>query len=276
MMPFISLSPMALDHSFPRSGEDLDTAVDAIAGVIALIHDNKARLIITDMLAEFVHDFDWSRGESVPILWDIHRMLTSVILYNTNSCMISDTTDVKKFQVHPLPSHCASIGNTNIWQEEMGKLLQIHVQSHSGSGYCIGIACDNAFSGKKKSIYLSEELSFPLVSPEEIHSLLSGQLWDIHPDSISGDISFLTAKKNLKVLGDVRITKLNGGSHYKVTFLKGERPWALDKNDDPVPEPYLKELIDITKLPYDVIRYALINGKMPPKKWRIPVKTEKI
>ncbi len=61
------------------------------------------------------------------------------------------------------------------------------------------------------------------------------------------DISFNQAKNNIDILGAVRVEKPRGmgGSHYIAVF-EGARSWPIDKNTDPLPDDYLKELIDVT------------------------------
>jgi hypothetical protein len=73
---------------------------------------------------------------------------------------------------------------------------------------------------------------------------------------------------NYKSIGAIKIEEADRDSHSKVIFPR-KRAWTLDINVDPIPERFLKELIEITGLPNQVIRYGLLFGQLPIKRLRI-------
>ena len=58
------------------------------------------------------------------------------------------------------------------------------------------------------------------------------------------------------------------GSHYKVRF-PGRRSWVLDRNEDPLKDTFIKELVPITGYPFEVIKSALLYGDLPARTLRL-------
>jgi hypothetical protein len=171
---------------------------------------------------------------------------------------------------HPLPAGLLSEGLTKKWSEEVGKLLVLHDQQTGDEKYFIGVACHKAFANLEITNYdpaLPTCRRFPIVGPNSFGSLDSSEGWVIPPDQHGKQVSYGAAKANVPVLGGTLAT-CEEGSHLKVHFL-GARPWILDRNVDPLPERFIKELIPIVKLPYEVIKYALLNGSLPTQALKI-------
>lgn len=66
-----------------------------------------------------------------------------------------------------------------------------------------------------------------------------------------------------------RTEEPHGGSHYKVYFPGAPRPWILDPNNDPVPEPFLRELVVLTGYSLEEIIYILSTGRKPIYRLRL-------
>ncbi len=67
----------------------------------------------------------------------------------------------------------------------------------------------------------------------------------------------------------MRVEPPDKDSHSKAWFPGADRPWTFDANDDPVPEPYLRELRPLTGYCLDVIVYTLLNGRLPERRVRL-------
>ena len=106
-----------------------------------------------------------------------------------------------------------------------------------------------------------------LIGPDRIRHLLDAEEWDVPEDVGRQSVSFDDAKNRIRFLGGT-ITKPKGSSHYQVKF-RDARTWPLDSNYTEVPEKYLKELIEITGYQLPVIKYVLLNGKLPTKRKRL-------
>jgi hypothetical protein len=103
------------------------------------------------------------------------------------------------------------------------------------------------------------------VGPASLSILSDAFEWESIPGNINAKrVTVADAKKNLNLLGAVRIDAPKRGSHHKVGF-RGQRSWTLDVNVDPLPDDYIKQLVPVTELPLEVIKTALIYGYMPKK-----------
>lgn len=115
---------------------------------------------------------------------------------------------------------------------------------------------------------------FPLVGPDNCDctkiaktALANAYEFRVPPGYIQTEVTFEAAKRNCYALGALKVRKPKGGAHYHVTF-PDARTWRLDPKDDPVPETYLRQLMGLTGLPFEVITYTLREGKLPPRKLR--------
>lgn len=270
MFVLLSLSPRTLDQSFPRSKEDLECASVCLGELITLSQSGKIKILFTNLTGEFINDIQWEQHENVPLLSDIQRALALLFLSNGVLSVICDVQNDGNSTLHPLPNNCCANGNAEIWQEEMGIIFSIH-QHHvkNGSNY-IGIACDQAFAGYALSEYPPEAVGFPIVGPQYISDIKEFESYEVHQNDIGESISYASAKKNLHVIGG-KVEKAKGTSHHRVTFRDAPRPWVLDKNDDPVPDAYLKQIVPLSGLREDVIRFALLHGRMPPIRRVLPL-----
>ena len=105
---------------------------------------------------------------------------------------------------------------------------------------------------------------FPMVGPNQIENLEDAYEWEKIPSEVhSKNVSFDDAIRNIPSSWSL-VEPPQRDSHYKVRF-PGNRPWTLDRNVDPIPDRFLKELEDITDLPLPVIKTALLFGSRPRK-----------
>ncbi len=219
---------------------------------------------MTELLALAVEEFEWAPPQPYQLLGDIFRHLSNLLLHGSHTVIMVETTHVSLFRPHPIPNESAVRGNTEVWQEEAGKLLALHKMCGLENDYFIGIPCPYAFVLSPKQSFPPGEESFPALGPTEIDQLASAFSWQVPPDITNQSISFSEAKKNVRLIGALNVKKPSGGSHYKVEF-PNSRPWILDSNYSDVPPQYIDELVPITGLPLNVIKYALKRGTMPPK-----------
>lgn len=265
MTALLVLSPSIFDHSFPRNDPELQRVSDALGQIEAEIEKETCLVLITDFMAECFSLFDWQNARNYGLLNDIYRLLSALILRQDASSIRVEVADIPCSRVHPAPQTAADSDVSARWQDEIGRLLSEHIRVFSEEEWCVGVACELAFSGQQLGTYRPpfEPPCFPLVGPRELHGLVSAFRWGVAINDIRTPISFSDAYKNISVLGG-KVHKPSGGSHHRVSF-PGARSWVLDPNNDPVPDAYLAQLPDICAYPINVVKWALLNGRLPPK-----------
>lgn len=269
MPPLICGSPSILDQSFPRDENQLLAVADTLGQIANQLEENEIHLVLTRELAQFVLQFDWiNRGHNYPLLIEIYNLLNQWFLQPNERLIQPDLSDITDYEIHPIPEGCSSAGLVNTWANEVGKLLWLHDQCCPSSSYFIGIACEKAYTGSppQKYKYVEFQRRFPLVGPNEIPQLLiDAYVWEVESDIHRKKISFNRAYNNCRVIGAIGVEPPSSGSHYNIKFRKA-RSWPLDKNKDPIPDRFIKELVSITGYPLPVIKTALYTGTLPRKK----------
>lgn len=271
----LCLSPVLLDQSFPRDEEELRTVASALGELEKFISGDAVQLITTQTLFDFIDAFDWA-STNPNLLTEIYRFLSQLLLRQDDRIVdmdkyisLANSSTTQTYYPHPLPGRCENQeGLLDLWSDELGRILCVHDQCVSND-FFIGVACANGFSGEFIDEYINpkEYRVFPLISPDNINILLNAYEWDIPNDIHQRSVSVENVKKNCKVIGGV-LEKPDRDSHYKVKF-QGQRSWTFSINDDPVPEPYLRELVDLTPYSKNVIKVALISGNLPAKVLRL-------
>jgi len=273
MPPLLCPSPVILDHSFPRSLEDLRSAARALGELMYVVDQGRAGLALTGALRQFVELFEWERVPAeMPVLLEVHR-LSALLFMAEHPGLIElavPAAEAGQAEPHPRPRDASDGGLVDYWCSEVGELYALHEHASTPKGrFCVGVACAGLFSGNASPGYEPPDAVrvFPLVGPDELDVLVDAFDWDVPADSDRQKVSFADAYRNLRTIGAERIEPPKGGSHYKVRF-PGARPFALDPNVDPLPDRFLEELTEITSYPLRVVRFALKKGRLPPRKLR--------
>ena len=233
----------------------------------------RVRIVLTEMLSDFIVEFTWDNRpqDTMALAMDLHRHCSLLFLAGSSRMVLVDTSRIASGANHPLPAGSGESGLVDYWQEEAAKLLELDRET-GGNHHVLAVACAYKFAGRTSPGYeTAEEEALPLVGPDELDELIDGEAWQVPAEIKDASVSFADARKNCKVIGASCVDPPSGGSHYKVRF-PGARPWVLDPNDDPVPEPYLKELEQITPYPIAVVKFALTRGELPPRALRLPVR----
>jgi len=271
MPPLVSPCPMILDHSFPRSCADLRLVSVALGELQLMAEDGALCILLTDVLAEFIDSIDWQRqGAEQSLLREVYRFLVNLFLYEGPYCVRVDVNSVVGHDPHPLPRGYNSAGLVEWWSDELGKLLAKHDCHCAGSQFFVGVACARAFAESAICEYenCNTRRFFPLVGPNTVNSLEDAFEWEVPNDYRLSSVEFLQAKRNCQVLGATKVAPPSSGSHYKVGFANG-CSWILDRNLSPIPDNFLRQLEPITGYPLPVIKYAMIEGKLPRRFLRI-------
>ncbi|HEX3106353.1 MAG TPA: hypothetical protein VHQ22_18070 [Terriglobales bacterium] len=272
MAPFLCPSPNIVDHSFPRSVDELHLVRSALVRILRGIQNGEFIFLLTPPLRTFIHDannFDWTRIGEYPELQVIYHIIAQLGLQPAGVLSI-DVSEETPYIPHPVPEGCAEQGVAPQWADETGRLFTRHERMRRlDEGPFIGVACTCAFAGEALGTYVNPDNvpHFPLIGPAEVLSLSDGEEWQVPEGIIRQSISFENAKNRIRLLGGT-VTKPKGSSHYQVKF-KGARTWPLDYNYRDVPEKYLRELEPITGVRLSVIKFVLLNGKWPEKKNRL-------
>jgi hypothetical protein len=277
MSCLLCLSPILLDQSFPRNEEELRIVASALGELEEFVGSGKAKLVTTQILSDFIDEFDWASTSS-NLLMEIYRFLSQLLLRQNDQIVNMNkyfdcisNHPAPTYCLHPLPKSCESHGGLlEFWSDELGKILFLHDQCNDNDdNFFIGVACAHGFAGQCIDEYVNPEnrRGFPLISPENIDILSEAYEWDIPNDIHQKSVSVENVKKNCHAIGGV-LDKPDRDSHYKVSF-QGQRPWTFSINADPIPERFLRQLVDLTPYSIDVIKTALIEGKLPRKKLRL-------
>jgi hypothetical protein len=274
MPALIGLSPRLADHTFPMDDHELRLVCQAIGKMSESVEKRTVHILSTEFFRMLLADFKWGGNGTLK-----NQIITHLNLWllGGHAVNVNADTDGRAYTPHPLPAGCRTQQRLEeLWADELGKLVVQHDDHTHNAEYFIGIACERAFAGEKVGQFEPHTATrlFPLVGPENCDCTMKGTLladayeYKVPPGYTQTEVSFQAAKKNCFLLGASKVRKPEGGgSHYVVTF-PGTRSWTLDANYDPVLEKYLKQLEPITKLPFDVITYALREGKLPPKRLR--------
>lgn len=277
MTCLLCLSPILLDHSFPRNEEELKIVAFALGELEEFVSSGKSKLAKTQTLSDFIDQFDWTSTHS-NLLMEIYRFLSQLLLRQDDRVVDIDkyldwisSSSTLTYYSHPLPKRCENeTGLLDFWSDELGKILFLHDQCiNHNDEFFIGVACAYGFAGQGVDEYTNPENRrfFPLVDPDNISILSDAYEWNIPSDIHQKSVSIANIKKNCQIIGGV-LEPPDRDSHYKVKF-QGQRPWTFSNNDDPVPERYLRQLVDKTTYPIDVIKTALIQGELPRKVLRL-------
>ena len=264
MPPLICPSPILVDHSFPRDDNELRRAAVALGELAGLLEQGEIELLLTVALEDLLSVFDAGSGDRpYSLIHDIHGLLDTLML-NTPDGVVRVNLDSVEFSTkHPIPESCSDDGLVDLWSEEMGKLLSVHDNVQTGTGFFIGVACDLAFSGQPLGKYRPPPTrALPLVGPTDMAALESSCGWSVLPATHGREVSFAQVIRNIHLLGATEVRPPGSGSHYMVSF-PGTRPWPLDKNVDPLPDRFLKQLIDKTGYALPVIKSVLVSGRKP-------------
>jgi hypothetical protein len=278
MSTVVALPPRLIDHSFPRDERELRIVASALGEIGSLAGAGKLNILVTDTFKDLVESFDFNVNFAGPAS-EVHAWLSRLFLQGQSYIVECDCSNHRGAQIHPLPPGIvANAGMVAEWCAEMGGVLVWHDQFASAGEYYIGIACGMAFAGHPIEDYCSTGSQpgsggrrFPIIGHPSSYTGSSSPVRCAKkfclPNGYAGrPVTFANACRNVFRLGATAVTRPKNGSHYKVVF-PGHRPWPLDKNDDPLPERYLRELTEITGYEYPVVRYTLSEGKLPERKF---------
>jgi hypothetical protein len=272
MPPLICPSPNIVDHSFPRSNQELRLVQKALLKLTVIAEEEKCLILLTSVLSEFILNLDqtfcWEVIARYPGVQIIYRVLAELGLQQHGVQRV-DVSAIPLVHCHPLPAGVESNAFSLKWSEELGRLFTLHSKNCSAGKFFIGVACTLAFAGEQKGTYenAANLPTFPLVAPDEVVDLDDSWEWDIPAGMHGRHVRFDDAYKHIVLLGGT-VHKPTGSSHYQVRF-EGARTWALDVNIDPIPDHFLKQLEPITRQKLEVIKYVLLDGRWPSRVPRI-------
>lgn len=244
---------------------DLRDVALSLGAITELFEQNIIGILLTDVLGDIVADenWEWDQGDKIPLLRDIRRHIVNLFQQEQHGLVRVSVSCINSYCQHPIPGGEDPEGLFTFWADELGRILALHDSVYRDGEFHFGIACHQAFAGKACGQYSVPDRALPLVGHDCVQRLGDAYLWELPDDISRREVSFRQAKKNCSVLGASKVASPSGGgSHYRVIF-PGQRTWILDRNNDPLPERFLRQLEPITNYPIDVIKYALTEGKIP-------------
>ncbi|MEK8015281.1 MAG: hypothetical protein VSS75_000330, partial [Candidatus Parabeggiatoa sp.] len=117
MPTLLCLSPVILDHSFPRDDDELNLVAVALGELQLYIEKDQAHLIFTNMLMDLVADFegfDWTPPSRDKIQGEIYRLIQQLFLRKHKRIVeLDDYIDLslkREHLAHPIPKGCEKQG----------------------------------------------------------------------------------------------------------------------------------------------------------------------
>lgn len=269
MPPALCPSSRLVDQSFPRDLEDLRTVAAALGEIGVGLKQGEWVLVIPDVFVDYLDSFDWDKCEQYQLLRDIYNLLLRWFTRGSAQVLIVDCTREPRDYSHPVPlGSDASSAAVELWSGQVGKLLSLHEAAAFDKPF-IGVACDKGFAGELCGAYEPPgQRAFRLVDQSGARNLSDAFHWVTDSDINRRSPTVAQVEKSVSIWGGL-VENPNGGSHYRVTFPNGDRPYVLDRNDDPQPDRYLKEICPLVGLPFDVVKHTLLNGTMPGRRFNL-------
>ena len=100
MPPLLCLSPVLLDHSFPKDDNELWVVLDALGEIQQHLERADFGLIMTEYLRLIADDFDYSRYHECSHLRDIRRLIEQWVLQPHEGIEEIDVSEVRDYQPH--------------------------------------------------------------------------------------------------------------------------------------------------------------------------------
>ena len=269
------LAPSWFDHGVTQNLDRLRELASALATLTEdILEAGHAELLVTDCIADvFMAEWQWPEDARSGLLGTIHSLLSALINSPAHHTLLYPGAEIDALAgaidptPHPVPEGCDGLPATASWAREAGGLLALH-DRHRGDlreDFFIGVPCSQAFNGGALTDYprADPRRSFPLVGPE-LNGLGSAYHWTLPHGIHRQAVRVEDAERHLPLLGGV-LAKKKSGSHRSVTFKGAARSWPLDYNFPEVPEPYLAQLVGLTKRPLGFIKATLITGRLPER-----------
>lgn len=273
MPALIGLSPRLADHTFPRDDHELRLVCQAIGKLSESVEKRTVHILSTEFFRMLLADFKWGGNGTLK-----NQIITHLNLWLLGGHAVKVNIDIgnRTYTPHPMPTGCTTQQRLEeLWADELGKLVVQHDDHTRHGEYFIGIASEKAFAGENVGQFEAHTCTrfFPLVGPKNCDCtkkkdtiLADAYEYKVPTGYTQTEVTFEAAKKNIHLLGG-EVRTPTRGSHYGAKF-PGARTWRLDPNDDPVPESYLRQLVQITGLAFEAITYTLREGKLPPRRLR--------
>lgn len=274
-------SPQILDHSFPRTEDELEVIAISLGHIIEKLEEKNLALLHTNTLDDFISSYypDWNQ---YPMLRDVWVALNQLISHPSQELIYEDLLQVENYIPHLIPQKSTSKKDTesllDLWMDELGKILILHDQCIEKNEFFIGIACPYGFSGGELDTYdnPTDQRVFPLVGLETFEKfLVDADEWyiPIKMDISNKSVDINNLERNYSVIGISHIDSEKGRGSHRVLVIDGHRDISLPKpqrkGDKSVQDYVLKELAQTFNYSIDVIKYALIEGELPERRCKL-------
>src|SRR5207302_1511436 len=166
MPALICLSADLADQSFPRFPEDARTVAIALGELAQLTERGIVRVVTTPVFRDLLEAYCWEQPSGLK--GEIYNYLNRLLLGGGPRTIAVRVSEVNNHIAHPIPVGCDDNETyVQLWSDDIGKLLVIHDDCTAEKKYFIGVACEQAFSGKQINSYKphNHPRYFPLVSP---------------------------------------------------------------------------------------------------------------
>jgi len=278
MPPLLCPSPQILDQAFPRTEDELQIIAIALGEMQNALSDQRAGIILTQEFEAIMDMIDW-QNQPYPLIIEVQRLFSQLFLQTHPLVIYLDvpTLPQSDYHQHPLPSKCTGLVIANL-SDELGKILVMHDQCIEKDEYFIGIACPYGFSGGDLDTYQSPAIEryFPLVGKKTFEIMLDDAYeWYIPAkmDITNRSVDRNDLERNYAVIGISHIDSEKGRGSHQMLIIKGHRDISLPKpqrkGEKNIQDYVLKELSQTLRYPIDVIKYALLEGKLPERRCKL-------
>lgn len=273
-------SPQILDHSFPRTEDDLEVIAISLGHIIGKLEEKILALLHTNTLDDFISSYhpDWNQ---YPMLRDVWVALNQLISHPSQESISEDLLQVENYVPHIVPQKSSykkdSESLLELWMDELGKILILHDQCIEKDEYFIGIACPYGFSGGDVDTYQSPAIEryFPLVGEKTFETVLDDAYEWVIPLDIARKtpcIKHLTSSV-LEILGASGMEQ--GGKHKHVIFSDVSVPFRNHGNPNEELKDYFFDGLIKAKVirekgyTQSVLKYILTEGKLPERRCKL-------
>src|ERR1017187_8310035 len=222
----ITLSPIFLDHAFPRNENELRVVASSLGDLVEDLEAGNVLLVFPEVFEEFLDLslYAWQQKPAIDSwLRDIANHLFHILNQLPKSVMRLRLEVVAGRQPHPVPGGVAS-DLTDEWAVQMAELLEKHDAAITGNGYFIGIACPYRYAGLDAGGYAPPLPAryFPLVCANTARSqLVSFMTYRCSQNLRSQRLTYRHVKQNFKFIGGTELRDVSGSDHQRLHFAGG-------------------------------------------------------
>jgi len=258
-------SPKLLDHSFPRSTDDLKIVAAALGRLLELRDEGRVIICFPEALSLIVDEAVDLYTLRSALHRDIFRVYSDLFLHSRSGIVVMNSPVSP--EKHPITVGIAVNPCVETWSDVLGDALAEH-QLCSQESYCdcAGVVDDAAMAEVGRELYQQPyDRAFVLLGPA-----LAG-VADVIEDDVPANahnlgVCIRDIRSNFRLINAVEWGR--GTNHYYLKFASGHKWQYQEHCGEPIDDFFLRELVAYSGFSLDLIKYMLTSGKQVPKRIR--------